>query len=53
MSRQAFIIAALAIVAVAVLSGGGGRILSSVERGFGYGIGHEVAHGLFHGEARR
>jgi hypothetical protein len=39
-------IAAVAIVAVALSAGDGPALLRSLIRGFGWGIGREVAHDL-------
>ena len=52
MSRFAIVLIALVIVGMAVASGQGSTLLSSVERGLGWGIGREVAHSLFARVAR-
>jgi hypothetical protein len=46
MNAQKFILLLGVILALAVLTNG--RILTSMERGFGWGIGREIAHSFFH-----
>jgi hypothetical protein len=49
MTRSTAMIAFVIVVAVALAMGQGNALLRSVERGIGYGIGHELVRDVLHG----
>lgn len=48
MTRPVAILLASLIILSALATGHGSTLASSVARGFGWGVGREVAHGIFH-----
>ena len=47
MRPASYVLLALAIVIFAASTGQGGYLLRSVERGLGWGVGREIARGMF------
>ena len=47
MNRSVLLLLAAGIAAFVIISGQGGAFFSSMVHGAGWGIGREVAHGLF------
>jgi hypothetical protein len=52
MTRAAIVLIAVVIVGMAVATGHGSAMMTSIERGLGWGIGREVAHHLVGGFVR-
>ena len=48
--RRTHILLALITVILVIMAGDGHYLLRSLERGLAWGVGREIAHGVFHGQ---